>query len=73
MMKRSTLLAFTLITTAGAGNTPPPPGAQYGQPPLGMPLPPFPGGPRRPGRFATAMNCFAPQWPAIIRRKVCRN
>ncbi|OIV46360.1 hypothetical protein BK025_12085 [Sodalis sp. TME1] len=53
MMKRNTLLAFALITTAGAapagaGNTLPPPGTQYGQPPQGMPLPPFPrahGGP----------------------------
>ncbi|MEN3259945.1 hypothetical protein AAH678_14540 [Sodalis endosymbiont of Spalangia cameroni] len=62
MIKRNTLLAFALITTAGAaslgalaaapagaGNTPPPPGAQDGQPPLGMPLPPFPGAHGGPG------------------------
>lgn len=57
-MMRKTLLAMALITTAGvaslgvqaaaptgAGNPPMPvpPGAQYGQPPLAMPLPPFPG------------------------------
>ncbi|WP_074013352.1 hypothetical protein [Candidatus Sodalis sp. SoCistrobi] len=67
MMMRKTLLAMALMTTAGvaslgalaappagAGNTPTPipPGAQYGQPPQVMPLPPFPrlrGGPGGPG------------------------
>lgn len=86
-MKRNTLLAFALITTAGAASL----GALAEAPAIRH---------RLRGRntdsprwgcrclrsrgptaaravmvkaFATAMNCFARPWPAIIRRKVCRN